>query len=154
MINGTEAHITSIEAGDVRINAKIADREVSFRPGDLTDKHGRARLAHAYASTLFQAQGLTVEHGLVLLSSRFDRHDAYVASSRSRGATEFFVDVKSLDREREQNAPNAAAENVEDARLAYLAARLSRLSVKTNALDYAPAEERAALLRHERVHEL
>lgn len=156
VINGTDARVTAIEpeAGDARITAKFADREICFTASEVADKHGRARLAHAYASTLFQAQGLSVEHSLVLLSSRFDRHDAYVASSRARGATEFFVDVTSLDREREQSGPDAAAETAEDAQLAYLATRLSRLSIKTNALDYATPEERAAIRRHERVHEL
>jgi ATP-dependent exoDNAse (exonuclease V) alpha subunit len=156
VINGTEAHITSIkpESGDVRITAAIAGREISFRASECSDKRGRARLAHAYASTLFQAQGLTVERALVLLTSRFDRHDSYVASSRSRGATEFFLDVASLDREREQSAHNAGVENADDARLAYLATRLSRLSIKTNALDYATPKERAAIRRQEPVHEL
>jgi hypothetical protein len=156
VINGTDARITGIvsQPDDVLIQADVAGREVSFRTREFADKHGRVRLAHAYASTLFQAQGLTAERSLVLLSSRFDRHDAYVASSRARGTTEFFVDTAALDRELEESQRHLVSEDLEEARLAYLATRLSRLSVKTNALDYATGEERAATLRRELAHEL
>ena len=56
----------------------------------------------AYASTVYGAQGVTVDHAVVLLDPSFDRHSAYVAASRARIATEFVVDAKAIDSNRRQ----------------------------------------------------
>ncbi|ODT82504.1 MAG: hypothetical protein ABS76_07755 [Pelagibacterium sp. SCN 64-44] len=157
VVNGTEARIVAIaqdKAGIIRIEADQDGRRISFSPSDVADTKGRARLAHAYAATLFQAQGLTVDHSLVLLSARFDRHDAYVASSRARESTEFFIDARTLDGEREQDASLAAGEDRDQARMTYLARRLARQSIKTNALDYTPEKEPARVRSKGLDHEL
>jgi conjugative relaxase-like TrwC/TraI family protein len=157
VVNGTEARIVGIEqdeAGTLRIEAERGGERISFSPADVADNKGRVRLAHAAATTLFQAQGLTVDHSLVLLSPRLDRHDAYVASSRARESTEFFIDARTLDREIEQDAPRTANEDRDKARMTYLAGRLARQSIKTNALDYVPAQEPARVRQKELDHEL
>lgn len=157
VVNGTEARIVAIaddQTGIIRIVAEIDGKRITFSPSDIADTNGRARLAHAYAATLFQSQGLTVDHTLVLLSARFDRHDAYVASSRARESTQFFLDTRTLDREIEQDHPLAADANRNDARMAYLASHLSRQSVKTNALDYMTENELVLARQKELSNEL
>lgn len=146
VVNGTEARITSIaqdNAGAIRIEAERDGHRFSFSPADVADNKGRVRLAHAHSITLFQSQGLTVERSLVLLSSRLNRHDTYVASSRAREKTEFFLDRRSLDREIEQDQRLTTEGEQVEARMAHLAARLARPSIKTNALDYVSEGEQA-----------
>lgn len=155
VVNGTQGRIVSIKAdekGTPQITANTKGRDITFYPADVADAKGRVRLALGYAATLFQAQGLTVERALVLLSPRFDRHDAYVASSRARESTEFFYDAKTLDRELTQQLEVAADR---EARMAFLATKLARRSVKTNALDVI-AENRGVVVSYHREleHEL
>ncbi|RYH15850.1 MAG: hypothetical protein EON54_28505 [Alcaligenaceae bacterium] len=100
VINGTMGIVTAISGRDTlapRITALLQNREVTFAPADLTDENGRARLGHAYASTIYGAQGLTADRSLVLLDPACDRHDTYVGLSRARDRTEIFVDRKIID---------------------------------------------------------
>lgn len=157
IVNGSEARILAIaqeQDGSVKIEAERDGKHLTFSSTDVADSKGRARLAHAYATTLFQSQGLTVDHSLILMSSRFDRHDAYVAASRSRESTEFFIDTRTLDREIEQDLPLPAEADRDEARMAYLATRLARQSLKTNAIDYISEQERAQIRHQELSHEL
>ena len=157
VVNGSEARIVAIEqdkSGLVRIEAERDGQRISFSPADAADNKGRARLAHAYSATLFQAQGLTVDQALVLMSPRFDRHDAYVASSRAREKTMLFLDARTLDREIEQERPLEPEADRAEARMAYLTSRLARQSVKTNALDYVPEAEQERTRQREFSHEL
>ncbi|MBE7734510.1 AAA family ATPase [Devosia faecipullorum] len=150
--NGSHAQIVSInrdKTGAIAIQVERDGQHVLFTPEDVADNKGRARLAHGYATTLFQAQGLTVDHALVLLSARFDRHDAYVASSRARERSELFLDTRTLDREIETSFISETSESLEKVRLSYLAQRLSRQNVKTLALDYLQKRERTKELNHE-----
>ncbi|RDE07805.1 MobF family relaxase [Pelagibacterium lacus] len=157
VVNGTEARILEISTGPDGTPAITAEKDgerFTFSPADIADAKGRARLSHAYASTIFQSQGMTVDHALVLVSDRFDRHDAYVGSSRAREKTEFFLDGTTLDKELEQSGLPAAEADRAEARLAHLAERLSRRSLKTNALDIIAEKERVAVHRREFEHEL
>lgn len=157
VVNGSEARILAIaqnQDGSVKIEAERAGQRFTFSFTDVADNKGRARLAHAYATTLFQSQGLTVDRSLILMSSRFDRHDAYVAASRSRESTEFFIDTRTLDREIEQDLPLPAAADRDEARMAYLATRLARQSLKSNAIDYISEQERAQVRQQELSNEL
>jgi ATP-dependent exoDNAse (exonuclease V) alpha subunit len=157
VVNGTEARVVSIaqeQTDAIRIEVDQDGRRFSFSSADVADDKGRARLAHAYATTLFQSQGLTVDRSLILLSSRMDRHDAYVASSRAREQTELFLDRRTLDREIEQDQRLATEEEQVEARMAYLATRLARQSVKTNALDYVAEGGQERTRQRELSHEL
>ena len=156
VVNGTEACIVAMHAtadGRRRFVAEESGRRFDFSLADIADAKGRARLAHSYSATIFQAQGMTVDRALVLLSANFDRHDAYVASSRARERTEFFIDTKALERELDQVQQPEPGEATTEARMAFLARRLSRASLKTNALDYAQ-NGRARARRKELEHEL
>lgn len=97
---------------------------------------------------------MSVARHLALISSRFDRHDAYVAASRARESTEFFINRRALDRELEEAVSQPASLEIDQARMAHLAARLSRATVKTNALDLIAAERRARTRRREFTREL
>lgn len=157
VINGTEARIVAVETdanGAVRITAEKEGQRFAFSPADVADAKGRARISSALVRSLFSAQGVTVDRTLALISSRFDRHDAYVAASRARESTELFVDRRALDRELEEAGPRAAGLEIDQARMTHLAARLSRATVKTNALDLIAAETAARIRRRELVREL
>lgn len=157
VVNGSKAKIVSIGqdiAGAVRIEAERDGERITFAPADVADSKGRARLAHGYAVTLFQAQGQTVDRALVLMSARFDRHDAYVSSSRGRERTDFFLDTRSLDREIEPDAAITSETERVEGRMAYLASRLARQSVKTNALDFIPEQDLSPSRQKEFSHEL
>lgn len=152
VVNGSTAKIVSITQdieGAVRIEAVQGRQRITFAPRDIADNKGRARLAHGYGVTLFKAQGRTVDDALVLMSTRFDRRDAYIASSRARERTEFFLDTRTLDREMGTDFISETGENLETARLNYLAERLSRQNVKTLALDYLQKHDRTTELNHE-----
>lgn len=147
VVNGTEAVLTGIEGGGdglvpdaaLRLTARIGGREVSFRPRDLADEHGRVRLASAHATTIYGSQGVTTESAFVWVDGGLDRHDAFVAMSRARGGTRLFVDRAGLDAwVREERALSDRARPVEaDERRATLARLLTRSGEKASTLDLA-----------------
>jgi ATP-dependent exoDNAse (exonuclease V) alpha subunit len=160
VINGTTAIVTALReeaGGDVRIAARIGSRDLSFTSSDLADDAGKARLAHAYASTIYGAQGLTADQAFVLLDPACDRHDAYVGLSRARGRTEIFADRKLIDAGIRAEQPLSQrvgmAEPDTAERLAWLAGRLSRAGIKGTTLDLLlpqPDESRQPLAHHQR----
>ena len=157
VVNGTEAHVVAVDTdadGTIRISAKKDGQRFAFYLADVADAKGRARISSALAATTFAAQGMSVARHLALISSRFDRHDAYVAASRARESTEFFIDRRALDRELEGATLRPARLEIDQARMTHLAARLSRATVKTNALDLIAAETAARTRRRELAREL
>jgi conjugative relaxase-like TrwC/TraI family protein len=68
-----------------------------FNRSDYCDEHGRLQLIHTYASTIYAAQGLTVDETFVLHDAQMDRALAYVAGSRHRDTCEWFCNNKALD---------------------------------------------------------
>lgn len=157
VINGSEARVVAVETGAdevIHISVEKDGQRFAFSPADVADAKGRARIASAAAMTTFASQGMSVARHLSLISSRFDRHDAYVAASRARETTEFFIDRRALDRELEEAGPQAASLAIDQARMAHLAARLARVSVKTNALDLVAAERDARIRHRELAREL
>jgi ATP-dependent exoDNAse (exonuclease V) alpha subunit len=141
VINGTTGTITRIDrrnADNPLISVAIDDRRVTFKVSDLTDEHGRARLGHAYATTIYGSQGLTTDKAFVLLDSSMNRHDIYVASSRARDRTELLADSRALDAHIRLDLPLSQRRTAAidaDMRLAWLASRLGRKHVKTCTLD-------------------
>jgi len=138
VVNGTEAEVTGIATsrdGAVTIKTRIDQREIRFTAADIADEQGRSLIAHAWASTIFQAQGATVDRVFVLGTSRFDRHDAYVAMSRARQEAKLFIDWRALDTEIRANDPDHNITIDQDRRLAHLANCLSRENPKYSTLD-------------------
>jgi conjugative relaxase-like TrwC/TraI family protein len=141
VINGTAGTVTRINrrnADNPLITVTIDGRVAAFRPSDIADEHGRARLGHAYATTIYGCQGLTTDQAFVLLDPSMNRHDIYVSSSRARDRSELCADSRALDARIRLDLPlsqrRTAAIDV-DTRLAWLAGRLGRVHVKTCTLD-------------------
>ena len=147
VVNGTAATVTAVHGDpakdqnapcNIRIEAVIDKRRISFVPADIADERGRTRLGWAYASTVHGAQGMTVDRAVVLLDPRFDRHAIHVAASRAREETRLVVDrsqmealhSSSLPLDRAQQAEPTSAEH----RRALLASRLSNGHAKTSTI--------------------
>lgn len=148
VINGTTGIVTKIVGweGDLpRIVTRVGDRDVTFTPSDLADENGKARIGHAYASTIYGAQGLTADHAFVLLDPTCNRHDAYVGLSRARDTTEIFADTKPIDvairAELALSERSKAVQPDPDDRIAWLGRALSRYGIKGTTLDILPAEQ-------------
>jgi conjugative relaxase-like TrwC/TraI family protein len=143
VINGTMATVTHIDRSnesDPTIHVLIGERPARFKLSDIADEMGRARLGHAYATTVYGCQGATTEHAFVLLTPSMNRSDAVVAFSRARQRTSLFLDAKGCDAQLRLDLPlserRSAVINPEQ-RLAWLATRLGRRHVKTCTLDLA-----------------
>lgn len=148
VINGTTATITQIESDDTldpTIRVSIDGRLAAFRLSELADQHGRVRLGHAYSSTIYGAQGLTMDQCFVWADPAMTRHDAYVAFSRARDHVQIVADTRQIDAQVRLDLPlseRRTATITPDERLSWLAARLSRVHVKSCTLD--PTLELAA----------
>lgn len=161
VINGTVATVTKVvewqSAPDrprhIEIEADIAGRHIVFDPAILADNHGRARLGWAYASTIYGAQGLTVDNAVIHIDPSCNRHDIYVAASRARERTTLVVDAKSIDRRLAADLPFDRQTDdlafVAAERRAWLAERLSRASPKQSTLDIIEGP-RAPLMQPDR----
>ncbi len=144
-VNGTEATLIGVEdrqnaqkLPDPHLTLRIGSRQVTFSVSELADERGRLRLGHAYASTIYGAQGLTTERALVWVDAAMDRHDIHVAASRARGEVRLFVDRASIDAVvHSERALTDRTRPVEDTeRRAALARTLSRSGEKASTLDY------------------
>ena len=102
VVNGTTGIVTRIEPernGHVRLTLAIGNEAKTFSTAELADTRGRARLGLAYATTIYNAQGLTVDRAIVIASFSFSANQAYVAASRARERTDIVADGKEIDRE-------------------------------------------------------
>lgn len=147
VVNGTVADVISVRVDRsptpdrvecVHIEAKIGSRQIRFTPSELADEQGRARLGWAYATTVYGAQGLTVDQALVLLDANYNRQEIHVAASRAREATRLVVDCSQIDAILQSHRPldqdPGGAPISPDQRRAFLAHRLSVASTKKSAL--------------------
>lgn len=150
VINGTIGRIAAIGQpdghGTVEIEAEIDGRRIAFPLAEITDDKGRAKLAWAYASTIYLAQGTTVDRAIALVDGSFDRHQIYVAASRARLDTTLVVDARAIDRhlagERPVGQQDKDTTSAPEARRAWLARRLSRAGAKESALDVLAGDNR------------
>lgn len=156
VVNGTSLHVESIKVSRLTevatITARCGDRLIRFTAADFADGRGRARLANGLVSTIFRAQGVTVDKAFVVLTGRLDRHDAYVLASRSTGDTRWYGARNSIDAAIRAESENPK-EAIEDTRrLEYLAKRLSRERIKTTTLDLVDVAEMARRHAHRDRH--
>lgn len=141
VINGTTSTITRIDGRDTpdpTFHVEIAGRTARFRASELADEHGRARLGHAYSTTVYGSQGLTTDQAFVWAGPSMTRHDAYVAFSRARDQLEIFADSREIDAQLRLDLPLSERQHTTitpERRLSWLAGRLSRLQIKTCTLD-------------------
>jgi ATP-dependent exoDNAse (exonuclease V) alpha subunit len=94
-------------------------------------------LGHAYATTIYNAQGLTVGRAIVMGSSGFSANQAYVATSRARERTDIVINSKEIDGElraqaRAVGAPLTTVSGKQD-RLGQLVRGWARRDIKKNA---------------------
>ncbi len=148
VINGSVGTVVAIkkrslggwrEASSIRIVAMVDGRRVEFSPQELADNKGRARIGWAYASSVYQSQGMTVDHAIVLVDPGFDRRQIYVAASRARMTTTFVANGKAIDRLLAADLPldqqRREPEFTSEKRAAWLAKRLSQAHAKESRLD-------------------
>lgn len=157
IINGTCAKIEHVEQDGrdhAKITARIGRHRASFSTRAVADEHGHARLAHDYATTVYQAQGLTAESCTAVIDPRYDRNSLYVAASRARGPLSLVVDVAEIDahvkaaRPRETRQRDVAAGE----RRAVLLKLLSRESIKTSTIDPSDLVDSPAARDRDRQH--
>jgi hypothetical protein len=72
--------------------------------GRVNEHNGAAALQHAYAATIYQAHGSTVERAYVMVDPSMDRQEFYVATSRSTEQTYLYATPK-VQIDREEIAP-------------------------------------------------
>jgi ATP-dependent exoDNAse (exonuclease V) alpha subunit len=161
VINGDEATVADIRRtanNRIEIAAQTQQTKLSFCLDQIADEAGRAKIAHAYATTIHGAQGLTVGKAYCWLTAEMDRHDVYVASSRAREETRFFVDAKAIDARVTAELPLAerskSKELAAEDRRDYLARQLARSGLKQTTLDVlvAAAAREEDRLRREQAH--
>ncbi|HDZ09192.1 MobF family relaxase [Pseudohongiella sp.] len=158
VINGTTATVLHVagrtENADLEtqvVDVSIHGRRLSFPLSTLADDKNRLPISHAYASTIYGAQGLTVDNAIVLLSPAYDKHDTYVAASRARDSTQLVVNKNIVNKSIRlgQSAPfiDRDTEPSQAERIRWLAARLSRSNIKESTVDLLEYEacKRAAL---------
>lgn len=165
VINGTTATITGIHDRDTQdpaVHVDISGRRASFRVSELADEHGRARLGHAYSTTIYGSQGLTTDRAFVWAGPSMTRNEAYVAFSRARDHLEIFADIREIDAQIRLDLPlsdRLQATIAPERRIEWFSARLSRRQVKTCTLDpmldqavraYERLPERGLAAEHER----
>lgn len=161
VVNGTPLVVERIAVSkitkSIKITARLGADIVTFRTDEFADAKGRIRLGSGLVSTIFKAQGATVDQALVLLNDKYDRHDSYVAASRARGDTRFFLNKLSIDGAIRAESGEFHAPITDAERLDHLASKLSRERVKTTTLDLidiAQYAERHASRERRRTREL
>ncbi|WP_262696476.1 MobF family relaxase [Kordiimonas aquimaris] len=145
VVNGTEAKVISINNRrqlNPILSLQIGGRSAEVNLAALVDKKGSLPLSYAYASTLYAAQGATVDKAYVVASSAMKRSDIYVATSRARKSTRLFVDRDKLARS-VLDGKLLANRKQPDLSNTVLKKQLSfswsKLREKVSALDYLPS---------------
>ena len=113
-------------------------RQVGVDPGYLgrvNPSDGAPALEHAYAVTIYQAQGATVDSAFVVADPSMDRQEFYVAASRSRGETYFYA-TPETQLDRAEIAPHTPPLGLE-----HIAAAAERDGAQSAAHDAAMREE-------------
>ncbi|HET7121394.1 MAG TPA: MobF family relaxase [Solirubrobacterales bacterium] len=98
-----------VETGRLRLAGIDTGRQVGVDPGYLErtrERDGGPALEHAYAATIYQAQGTTVDRAFVAADAGMDKQQLYVAASRSREETHFYL-TREVEMERAEFAPGS-----------------------------------------------
>lgn len=82
--NGTLGTIEAVQEGSLQVRLDGTDDRV------VVDTRFYRDLDHGYATTVYKAQGTTVDRAYVLATSHYDRHTTYVALSRHRESASVF----------------------------------------------------------------
>lgn len=101
LTNGQQGTVTSVTKleGDVRLTIDLDDgRTVAIKQSEYCDDEKRFHVVQAYASTIYSAQGTTIDGDtFTYYSTAMDRAASYVAGSRTKDKAWFFVNGQELD---------------------------------------------------------
>lgn len=159
IINGTCARIERVQPEGrhhANITAHIGRRRISFSTTAIADEHGHARLSHDYATTVYQAQGLTAESCTAVIDPRYDRNSLYVAASRARGSVSLVIDLSEIDTHVKAGRPRETRRRdvTTEERRATLLKSLSRESIKTSTIEPSEFAKAVGDRRHRKKPEL
>ncbi len=143
--NGQQGTVTAVTQlkDDVRLTIALDDgRTVNIKQSDYCDEQSRFHVVQAYASTVYSAQGATIDGDtFTYYSTAMDRAASYVAGSRAKDKAWFFVNGQELDAQcgisDNGDKPDLAT------RLDVLARNMKVNRHKTMAMEYL--DEQAAL---------
>lgn len=150
--NGTRGRVVEVDADAMVMTIALADgttRELPSRYLNLRSRSGVPAAQHGYAMTAHLAQGMTTDRTFVLGSETVYREWGYVAWSRARHGTRFYVVEAEVSDEH-----HTAAAPSED-RFAETLRRLSRSEAQEVGVHSQPrqreAAARVAAAKHNRV---
>jgi conjugative relaxase-like TrwC/TraI family protein len=141
VINGDNGKIIAISQespGHLRLRLAMQGRKIEFSTRDITDSKDRIKLAHAYARTIHNAQGLTADNAVILASQSMTRNQIYVAASRARNKTTIIIDQSAIDQQIRRKAQNHGRD------LGHEPDKQERLAALANA--WSREEEKASVL--------
>lgn len=142
--NGVQGTITQVLQlkDDIRFTVRLdSGRTVSFYQSDYSDEQGRLQLVQAYACTVYSSQGATVDGDtFVLYTTAMDRAASYVAGSRHKDKSHWFINGQELDAQSGQRDKGETP--TLEARLKTLARCMSVNKHKAMASEYI-AEQQA-----------
>lgn len=100
-INGQQGTVKAVTQlkDDVQLTIALDNgRTVNIKQSDYCDERKRFHVVHAYASTIYTAQGATIDgDSFTYYSTSMDRAASYVAGSRAKDRAWFFVNGQELD---------------------------------------------------------
>ena len=99
VINGTSGVVTGIvpTPSGLALAVNVRGHAVRFDTNEIADESGRVPLAHAYATTVYSAQGATVDSAFVVADHTMKRNEIYVAASRARDHCSIYVDRNGVE---------------------------------------------------------
>jgi conjugative relaxase-like TrwC/TraI family protein len=121
--------------------------------GRVNPRDGAPAIEHAYAATIYQAQGATLDSAFVMADPSMTREEFYVAASRTRGET-FIYATPEVQLAREEIAPDSPYLRHG---LEHIAEAAERIGAQSAAHDEALRSQFARMPTDElarRVHEL
>jgi len=114
VINGSTGKVIGIKKERLgpKLSVNVQGRIVQFNPNQIADEKGRAPLAHGYASTVYSAQGTTVDSAFVFADHSLKRNEIYVAASRARENCKIYVDREKVEKAVRIKMPMSNLSNV------------------------------------------
>jgi conjugative relaxase-like TrwC/TraI family protein len=140
VLNGTTGTLTSIRNTEtLMVRLDLPNEQGQTQ---LTIPIGFAYFDHAYSLTTYKSQGRTFNSAHVYMNPAIaGREWSYVAASRSRFATTFYVPTDSLDLPESENMLHHIPEPVARKHtIEQLAQRVARKNSKLTTLDYVSSE--------------
>ncbi len=126
VLNGTRGHVTRLQPNTGHLGVRTREGlDVVIPPAYLQAGH----LAHAYATTLYKAQGSTVDRTFVLADELLDQEHAYTGLSRGRQRNDLYLGAS------DQRADERHLPEITTGPLTRLHQALARSGRKTMAID-------------------